>query len=191
MIPLVIIRHGPTDWNVEKRIQGRSDLPLSDLGRQQVAKWVLPIEFQDYRWVSSPLGRALETARLLGGEPEIEQRLIEMFWGSWEGQRFPMLRDDLGEEMKRNQARGLDFRPDGGESPREVQARLAPWLEEILDPTVAVCHKGVLNALYALASGWDMLDKPADKLRDACAHLFHVVMGSPQIERLNIPLVTE
>ena len=93
--------------------------------------------------------------------------------------------------MMINEDRGLDFRPDGGESPREVQARLEPWLEELLDPTIAVCHKGVLHALYALALGWDMKGNPADILQDACAHLFYVAMGSPRIERLNIPLVTE
>ena len=58
--------------------------------------------------------------------------------------------------MIENEARGLDFRPPGGESPRDVQARLRPFLESLRDPTIAVTHKGVLRALYALATGWTM-----------------------------------
>jgi len=188
MTALLIIRHGPTEWNVEKRMQGRSDIPLSEAGRQAVGEWAVPTEFVDYRWISSPLGRAVETARLLGAEPEVDPRLIEMSWGQWEGQVFPDLRAELGEVMKQNQAKGLDFRPDGGESPRDVQLRIAPWLKELDSPTVAVCHKGVLNALYAMATGWDMKDKPPDKLRDAKAHLFRANDGVLEVDRLNIPL---
>ena len=188
MTSLVIIRHGPTEWNAEKRMQGRSDVPLSEAGRQIVQSWAVPDEFRGYRWISSPLGRAVETARLLGAEPAVDGRLIEMSWGQWEGRRLPDLLVELGETMQQNQAKGLDFRPDGGESPRDVQSRIAPWLEELDCPTIAVCHKGVLNALYALATGWDMKDKPADKLRDASAHLFQTNDGVLSVERLNIAL---
>ena len=93
----------------------------------------------------------------------------------------------LGEE-----AEGLDFRAPGGESPRDVQARLAPLLAEIARaarPTVAVTHKGVIRALYALAVGWDMTDKPPEKLRDDCVHVFTLsAEGAPSVDRLNLPL---
>ena len=58
--PLVMIRHGPTDWNERSLIQGRSDRALSASGRQAVARWRLPAELASYRWTSSPLRRALE-----------------------------------------------------------------------------------------------------------------------------------
>src|SRR3546814_16815565 len=77
--------------------------------------------------------------------------------------------------MAANEARGLDFRPPGGESPRDVQDRLRPLLAELADAgedVVAVSHKGVLRALYALASGWDLRGKPATKLAAACAPAF-------------------
>ncbi|HEY9536178.1 MAG TPA: histidine phosphatase family protein, partial [Kiloniellaceae bacterium] len=99
---------------------------------------------------------------------------------------------DLGAGMAANEARGLDFRPPGGESPRDVQDRLRPLLAELADAgedVVAVSHKGVLRALYALASGWDMRGKPATKLADACAQAFTLEAGGvPRVERLNIPL---
>jgi len=189
MIPLFVIRHGPTAWNAEKRLQGKNDLPLSPAGRAAVGTWRISPDCAGYRWVSSPLGRALETARILGVECTPEPALEEMSWGRWEGSRFADLQRELGETMKRNQARGLDFRPDGGESPREVQERLRPWLASLDRPTAAICHKGIIQAIYAKAVNWDMIGKPPTKLQDATGHLFHVTDGVPAVSRLNIPLV--
>ena len=127
-------------------------------------------------------------ARLLGLDPEPEPRLIEMDWGEWEGRTLAELRDELGEAMAENEARGLDFRPPGGESPRDVQARLRPLLADLRDPTVAVTHKGVLRALYALATGWTMQAKPPDKLLDGRAHLFaRRADGMPSVEQAQHP----
>lgn len=191
MTPLLMIRHGPTSWNQEKRLQGRTDLPLSEGGRRAVGRWTLPEEFSGFRWLSSPLIRAVETARLLGNEPVLEPRLVEMSWGEWEGRSFPDLRHELGDEFTAQQARGLDFRPTGGESPRDVRERLLPWLQTLTTPTIAVCHKGLIQAIYSLATGWDMIAKPAERPRDNTAHLFHVEAGAPLVERMNIPLETE
>ena len=188
MIPLLALRHGKTSWNVQKRLQGRNDIPLSAEGVAQVSNWRIPVDITGYRWVCSPLNRALETAKLLGADPEPEDTILEMSWGDWEGQRFEELKQQMGREMRENLARGLDFRPHGGESPREVMARLEPWLKTLTSPTVAVCHKGVLQALYALATGWDMVARPQEKLRDDKAHLFHVHDGRIRVEQMNIPL---
>ena len=189
---LAIIRHGPTEWNAEGRIQGHTDIPLSAAGRAAVAGWRVPGELAGWRWLASPLMRARETARRLGAEPAIEPRLAEMDYGQWEGRLLDELRAEQGEAMAEMERRGLDMQPPGGESPRDLQQRLKPWLAEVGalgEPTVAVAHHGVLRAVYSLASGWDMTAKPADKLRPACAHLFAVAAGGDAtIERLNIPL---
>ena len=178
MIPLVLIRHARTAWNAEGRMQGHSDIPLSPEGRTQAASWRLPKELETYRWVTSPLARARQTAEMLGrGHCEVEPSLIEMDWGEWEGERLADLRRRLGAEMAALEAEGLDFRPPGGESPRQVQDRLGPWLEAIAAagrPVAAVTHKGVIRALYALASGWDMCGKPPVKLRSDCLHRLQV-----------------
>ncbi len=189
MIPLVVVRHGPTAWTAEKRLQGRTDISLSDSGRAAVKSWRLPAEFADFECVCSPLKRAMETAALLGYTPRIEPRLMEMSWGAWEGQVFPDLRKELGVKvMDDYQAQGLDFRPPEGESARDVQARIRPWLDELSAPTLAICHKGILNALFALASGWDMTTKPPVKFRDGAAHHFRLSGGDPVVENLNILL---
>lgn len=193
MIELVMIRHGPTAWNAEGRMQGRSDQPLSETGRLEVATWRVPEAFHGHHWVVSPLGRARETAALLGHpEAEPESAVIETDWGDWEGCRLEDLRAQHGDRMAAMEALGLDFRPPGGERPRDVQDRLRPWLARLAEtgqPTVAVCHRGVIRALYALATGWDFTGKPPVKLRHATAHRFLVeATGRPDVAQMNLPL---
>lgn len=194
MTALLVIRHGPTDWNRAGRMQGRVDRPLDPAWCERVSPDWLPPAWDGARCVASPLKRAMDTAHLLGLQPEPEPLLIEMDWGAWEGRTVADLRAELGEAMAANEARGLDFRPDGGESPRDVQARLARWLPSLAGapPTVAVTHKGVIRALYALATGWDMAKKPPQRLIDGCVHTFEVAPdGSPAVAELNIPLEPE
>ena len=124
MTEVVLIRHGPTEWNAAGRVQGRTDVPLSATGRARVKQWRVPEGFRDYDWVSSPLMRARETASLLGAEaPVIEPRLAEMCWGIWEGETLDALRIRHGASLIENESRGLDFRAPNGESPREVGVR--------------------------------------------------------------------
>ena len=94
--------------------------------------------------------------------------------------------------MRELEGRGLDFCAPRGESPRAVQDRLRPWVEELAggdDSAIAVTHKGVIRALYALATGWDMRQKPAQKLRGDAAQLFEVgVRGAIDVVALNLSL---
>ncbi len=188
MTPLLVIQHAPTEWNEAGRIQGRADPPLSDAGRSWLTDVQMPDGWEDAVCLSSPLQRAIETARLLGLDPRPEPALIEMDWGDWEGRRLPDLRAALGAEMTENEARGLDFRPPGGESPRDVQARVLPLLLTLSAPTVLVTHKGVLRALYALATGWDMTGKPPHKLLDRHAHQFVLAGDMVIVHELNLAL---
>lgn len=196
LLELFVLRHAPTDWNIEGKIQGRSDVCLSVQGRAQAKAWRLPAGFECWESYSSPLKRARETAALIGlSDCKTEQRIIEMDWGTWEGRSLRELRAELGETMTRMERLGLDFQPPGGESPRNVQMRLLPFLGDLFEagrPAVLVTHKGVLRALYAMASNWDMKAKPSEKLRDAHAHLFglRAAESRPELQvlRLNIPL---
>ena len=189
MTRLLVLRHGATEWNALGLIQGRTDRPLSETGRAAIRAMRLPSDWQDADCLSSPLMRAMETARLLGLDPQPEPALIEMSWGTWEGKSLAALRAELGDDMVENEDRGLDFRPDGGESPRDVQLRLQPFLTRLRAPTVAVTHKGVLRALYAAATGWAMTDDPPHKLNMSCAHAFEILPGGePRVEALNLSL---
>ena len=193
---VAFLRHAATAWNDEGRMQGRRDVPLSDRGREQARRWRLPPGSTDngaVRWVTSPLVRARETAALIGAaRPACVDALIEMDWGGWEGRRLDEIETLHAAEYARQRARGLDFRPPGGESPREVQRRLLQWLAQAVAenaPVVAVTHLGVLRALLAAATGWDMVAKPPLKLAPESLHRFDVdARGGVAIVECNIPL---
>ena len=194
MTCLALIRHGPTAWNEVGRVQGQSDVPLSARGRALVTTWRLPAELAGFDWLASPLRRARETATILGAPPPLatDARLAEMHWGAWEGETLAYLRARYGDEMIRNEARGLDFRTAGGESYRELRARVRDLLAALAAagrPTLAVTHKGVIRAVLSLATGWEMRDKPPCTLVWTAAHLFTLAGdGTPAVARLNLPL---
>jgi broad specificity phosphatase PhoE len=192
MTPLALLRHAPTDWNAARRLQGRADIPLSAAARATLRRKALPPQFRGWSALMSPLQRCRETAQLLGMAPTADARLIEMDWGEFEGRRLDELRAEHGETLAANEARGLDFRPPRGESPRDVQQRLAPLLVEIAQSgvaTLAITHRGVIRAIYASARGWDMTGSPPDELDLYALHLFVLdAVGTPRVERLNIGL---
>jgi broad specificity phosphatase PhoE len=195
MTLLALLRHGPTAWTAERRLQGRTDLPLSLAGRRAVAVWRLPAEVAGCTWLTSPLARARETAALLGRPgAAVDPRLAEMSFGAWEGRRRGDLCAELGPAMAEIEARGLDFRAPGGESPREVQGRLAPLLAEIgrgRRDHLAVTHKAVIRAVYAQATGWPMLGPPPQRVADFALHLFVIAAdGTPSLRCLNLPLTS-
>ena len=163
---LAVIRHGSTEWNELVKIQGRTDIPLSEEGKCVIQQLQLPDFFSGIDWITSPLSRAIETGKLLGiTEMLIDDRLIETNWGDWEGQVLQDLRIKYGQEMLENEKRGLDLSPPGGESPRQVCQRLQPLLSDIATSDKqkligAITHKGVIRSLLSLATGWDMSEKP-------------------------------
>jgi probable phosphoglycerate mutase len=186
MTRLALMRHADTAWSAEGRIQGARDVPLLPGATCRVSE-----DLKRLRIVTSPLRRCVDTAALLGApHAEREPRIAEMRWGAWEGRKLVELRAELGEAMRENEARGWDFRPEGGESPREVLARVRPWLAEVARhraPTLAITHRGVIRAVLAHAAGWDLRGKPPVKLDWSAVHLFALASdGNPTVERLNV-----
>ena len=187
MISVALIRHAPTTWNAEHRLQGRTDIPLSAEGRSLAGTWRLPQEIADFEIWASPLTRTLETASLLGLSPRLDDRLIESSWGDWEGETLTML--DLRPGFVDVERRGLDLAAPGGESVRQVQARLLDWLATLTRPALAITHNGVLRAAYALATGWTMVDKPPQKMSASSAHLYAWNGSRLSLDRLNLSLL--
>jgi probable phosphoglycerate mutase len=194
MTLLALLRHGPTAWNADGRIQGRADVALEAAAEAALRALSVPEPFARWRSLASPLRRCRQTAAALGLKAAIEPALIEMDWGAYEGARLADLRAVGGEAFAALEAQGLDFRPPGGESPRDVQARLRPLLAEIAaegQPVLAVTHRGVIRAVHAAARGWDMTGKPPDRV---AAHGAILVLrlapdGAPSVETLDVPLV--
>lgn len=126
---IIAIRHGQTDWNAAGRIQGRTDIPLNDTGRQQVQAATLALPNGIDCILASPLQRALETAQIINARYQIplltDNRLTERDFGDFEGMSMHEL--DLP-AMRR----WTDNLPTpNGETIRDVATRVFACLDSI------------------------------------------------------------
>ncbi|MCB1483069.1 MAG: histidine phosphatase family protein [Rhodobiaceae bacterium] len=164
-VPLIAIRHGQTDWNAEGRLQGQRDIPLNDTGRAQAMNNGVTLSRhigngEGWSFVSSPLGRAQETMRIVRGElgiaPDIyriEAAITEASFGDWEGFTMDELKihDRAAHRSRKDDRWGA--LPPNGESYIMLAERVARWLEALSEPTVAVCHGGVIRIFRAMVEG--------------------------------------
>jgi probable phosphoglycerate mutase len=162
---IYFVRHGETDWNRERRLQGQHDIPLNALGRVQASRCgellrdLLERDGRpaaEYEYMSSPLGRARETMELMraamGLEPgayRTDARLMEMSFGRWEGFTFAELQAREAESLAERERDKWGFVLPGGESYAQLEVRVRSWYEEIERDTVVSAHGGVCRALIA------------------------------------------
>jgi probable phosphoglycerate mutase len=193
-VPFAILRHAPTGWSADGRLQGSTDIPLSSAGEAAAGSWRLPAPADGWRRMCSPLQRARRTAELVQppASVTVDSRLREMSFGVWEGKSVAQLRAEGGESFAAAERLGLDFHPPGGESPRIAMDRIAGWAREIArsgEPAVAISHKAAIRALLALATGWDMTGRQPVKLDWKCLHFFTAHDdGKVTLDRPNVPL---
>jgi probable phosphoglycerate mutase len=192
-LKIALLRHGPTSWNALGRIQGHTDIPLSDEGLAKMHGLLPPLAFAKARAFASPLLRARQTAEALElTKPTLDARLMEQNWGSWEGlSRAEILARD-GDDAFTRAGLKLRFRPPDGESTEELHARVAAFLKDMArenDDAIAVTHMGVLRAAYTLASGWDMGALMPPELDISKALVLSLTReGAPTIAALNVEL---
>ena len=161
---ILFVRHGETDWNVEGRLQGQTDIPLNQLGRYQAEdvgrrlKKLLDDPAQS-KWIVSPLGRTRETAeiarRALGLDPlaySLEDQLKEITFGEWEGLTWAELRKTVPLAEKERDKNKWGYVPPKGESYEMLTARIGRWLDTVSGEIVVVSHGGVARALMVLAA---------------------------------------
>ena len=164
-VSLYFIRHGQTDWNAERRMQGQRDIPLNDTGRGQAARngrTLSEILTQPdlYEFVASPLSRTRETMEIVREEmglTPLEFRtdpiLKEINFGDWEG--FTMV------ELNENEPDGLEaYNSDkwhsnahGGESYSMLSARALEWLGSVDRDSVIVSHGAFSRCVRGLILG--------------------------------------
>jgi probable phosphoglycerate mutase len=194
---IYLIRHGQTHYNAEDRVQGRVDSPLTALGEAQARAMGARLaelrraEGGQWRLATSPLGRARQTAAIVAeaaglGEPAVDERLIEVGYGVFEGLTRAELDARWPEYAGVN---GIFGRAPGGETWDDLSARVADWLAaaQAQAPgrrTVAITHAGVARTLRGLYLGLDLdavraLDKPQGVI-------FRLADGA--VERLDCPL---
>lgn len=147
---LMIVRHGESEWNASRRLQGQADIELSDKGREQARALRTTIEaLNPDRSITSDLKRAFETARLLGIEaPLANPALREIDVGVWTGRSIADIRADDGQGYQG--WRSGTFTPEGGEDWRDFVSRTSACVMESLKASerlLVVCHGGVIRAL--------------------------------------------
>lgn len=145
---LWLVRHGQTDWNQERRFQGRADHPLNSEGRRE-AEALLPIlRSQTFAGVwSSQRRRSLETARLAFGEPTVDWRLDEFDFGEIEG----MIWNELAPEVQKSLLEFETFAAPGGESVIDFRRRIEAFVADLGGGRHLIfSHGGVIRVLTGI-----------------------------------------
>jgi probable phosphoglycerate mutase len=159
---IYFVRHGETVWNTERRLQGRMDSPLTELGRShalQNAETLLDAvpDLHALPFVSSPLARAratMDIVRARVGLPSdgysVDEQLAELGFGDWEGMTAREIRSSHPEAWATYEASRWTEVPPGGESYQQLVARLQSWLADLRGDVVVVAHGGVGRTLRGL-----------------------------------------
>jgi broad specificity phosphatase PhoE len=154
---LILVRHGESTWNAEHRLQGQLDPPLSERGREQaraLAPLVAALGVPAERVVCSDLGRAVQTAELLGLEPAlVDPAWREIDVGEWGGRTAAEV-DAQGGEL--TNWRGGPRTAPGGEPWPIFEARVMDAVDALLaqgGPWLVVCHGGCIRVATAHLTG--------------------------------------
>jgi broad specificity phosphatase PhoE len=147
---LYLARHGETDWNAAGRYQGAKDSPLTAVGRRQAASLgrLLATLWDGsagpLRAYVSPLGRARETAAIIGRhlplEIQLEPRIAEVSLGPWDGLTDYEIEVEYPGALNGAGPSDWYFRAPGGERLGAVKARVSGWLDDVRGPALAISH---------------------------------------------------
>ncbi len=190
-----LTRHAATVWNLEKRIQGHGDSPLSPQGMAAARLWAANLRDAPFdRALCSDLPRVKQTFDILNESLNIpviyDRRLREQHFGRWTGKRWnEIARRDLETQV----ARGWDFRPPGGESRTEVLGRSREALLETAarfpgDAILVVCHEGVLKSLLYFLFRREYLPDEPKLLKASSMHRIVVEGGILRADAINLSL---
>lgn len=173
MTHLYLIRHGQTDWNIERRWQGQADVPLNAKGRQQAAQTAVALADVGLSTIySSDLSRAYDTACALAGTTGlpvyVDQRLREINQGEWQGLLVTEIQARYGEAFYERRKNPLTVAPPGGETVFQVKERVVQAIEDIIsqhprERVAVVSHGFALAVIQTHYLGrsfdevWDMI----------------------------------
>jgi len=190
------LRHGETEWNAEGRLCGSTDVPLSDAGRHQARLLAMRFESIPIDAVySSPLGRALETARIVGDavgrDLIVDHRLTELNYGNWEGSTFDEIRRNSPAIYRAWDADPATNAPPGGETGVQLIERVTPFLADVArrhpsGHVVVACHKSVCRLLACHLMGLPLSEyRRQIPMQNAAMNIFEAIEGKWQVVTLN------
>jgi broad specificity phosphatase PhoE len=190
---IYLIRHGETEYNRRGCVQGWTESPLSELGREQARR--VGARLGSVPWdvvVSSPSGRAVETASIALGDStpvEIRDGIREINLGAWEGRSAAELRRAYPEDVNLWFDRPSALRIEGGETIRRFRARVWTAMEDIRnefsDRTIAVfSHGGMICAWLTRLLGIKLDDIWRFKIRNGSFTRVIFPAGKPRIDLL-------
>lgn len=164
-----ILRHGETEWNIEGRAQGSKESKLTAVGRKQAEEALAKIENVNFDIAfSSSLERAYQTAEILlsGKNVPIHQldELKEIDMGAWEGMKYEDIERQYPNEHHNFWSKPSQFKPNGGESFRELEIRAAAIFDQITTrhsgkTILLTSHAGFIKTLIN-----SLLAKPTDEI---------------------------
>jgi len=185
---IYFIRHGETEWNAARRLQGSRDSTLSVLGREQASRCgqILQALFArdgrapaDLDYVSSPLLRARASMELalagLGLDPagyRTDERLAEIGFGEWEGLNLADLKATAADLLALREQDPWHFVPPGGESYVQLLARVGEWHDALARDTVVSSHLNTGRALMAHRGVAPRAGAPRSRIDHAAVYVF-------------------
>ena len=162
---IFLVRHGATVLTAEDRFAGATDVELSDEGREQVRRLASRLSQENIKAIfASPLGRTVETARILaephGLEVQTRDGLREISHGRWEQMTRREVEEKYPDEAAEWEKDPYTFAPVGGESGLAVTARALPVLVELVrkhpgENILVVSHKATIRLLLSSLLGFD------------------------------------
>jgi broad specificity phosphatase PhoE len=182
------VRHGETDWNAERRLQGRLDIPLNDVGRLQSAQSGSTLRGliaagrkapAHFAFISSPLSRARETMEILRdvlglsrAGYTVEPRLAELSFGRWEGLTYPQVRALDGLVLVLRERDKWNFVVPQGESYAQLLIRVREWHASIEGDVIVAAHGGVARVLMVLFGVRTPEDAPQGEVEQGVVYEF-------------------
>jgi broad specificity phosphatase PhoE len=182
------VRHGETDWNAERRLQGQLDIALNDLGRRQSAQCASTLRSlitarrkapADFAFISSPLSRARETMEILRGGLDLprdgyalEPRLAELSFGRWEGLTYAEVRALDYSALAVRELDKWNFTPPEGESYAALLVRVRAWHAGVKANIIVAAHGGVARALMVLFGVKTPQDAPSGDVEQGVVYEF-------------------
>jgi alpha-ribazole phosphatase/probable phosphoglycerate mutase len=194
---LYLIRHGATEGSDEPRYKGRTDVPLSALGKEQAratAAYMSSNGLKPEAVHCSPLSRAHVTAEIIASSlganaPVPHPEFCERDFGQWEGMSFDEIRAKWPEEFSRWASDPLKFSPLGGESTLDVRDRVMPSLMRLIEGgrgvMALVAHGGVNRVVICELLGIPLEHIFRIEQDNACLNIIRFYDGAPVAKLIN------